>query len=234
MIAGFIIQETGPKRVILRGIGPSLSFPSRLADPVLELYNASGQLITSNDDWMQNANQQAINDSGVAPSNPKEPALLVSLNPGLYTAIVRGKNNTSGIGLIEAYDLDQSAAAQIVNISTRGFVQTNDNVLIGGTIITGSDPSDVVIRALGPSIPVPNVLLDPQLELFNSNGDPIFMNDDWKDTQQVAIAASQLQPTNDKESAIRISLVPGNYTAIVRGAGGATGIRLIEFYKLAP
>ncbi len=237
LIAGFIIQGSGAKKLILRAIGPSLPVPGPLLDPTLELHDSAGKLIASNDDWMQNGNASEIIATGIPPNNPKESALLRLLPPSAYTAVLRGANNTTGIALVELYDLDSAGPAKLVNISTRGFVLGGDNVMIGGFIITGDDPSTVLIRAIGPSLAnfgVADVLGDPSIELHNGNGGIIFTNNNWRDTQPIDIEATGLAPSDDLESAILISLVPGNYTAVVSGHDGGVGNGLVEVYKLAP
>jgi hypothetical protein len=189
-------------------------------------------LIATNDNWQINDNQQEIIDTGLEPTNDLESALLVTLDPGAYTAIVTGAGNGTGIGLVEAYDLDQTTDARLANISTRGFVQTGDNVMIGGFIILGSADEDVIVRAIGPSLPLTGTLADPLLELHDADGAILATNDNWRDTQEVDIEATGLAPTNDAESAIVSTLPPGNYTAIVRGVGDTTGVALVEAYGL--
>jgi hypothetical protein len=149
---GFIVTGTHEKRVLVRAIGPSLSLSDRLADPILELHDSSGQTIAINDNWVDAPNQQAIIDTTIPPSNNLESAILMSLAPGAYTATVRGVNNTTGIGLVETYDLDRSVNSRLVNMSTRGLVQTSDNVLIAGMIVLGHTPQTVIVRAIGPSL----------------------------------------------------------------------------------
>ena len=245
MIGGFIITGTGQKRVIVRAIGPSLAqhgIANPLQNPTLELHDHTGAVIASNDNWMTAPNRQQIIDSGLAPDDPRESAILTGLNPGSYTAIVRGVNNGTGIGLVEVYDLDQTAGSKLGNISTRALVQTGDNVMIGGIIIV-SQPTRVIIRAIGPSLTqfgVPDTLANPQLELHNANS-LIGRNDNWQQTQiggiitsdQVAeIRNSHLAPTNPAESAIIATLQPGDYTAIVHGVNNTTGNALVEVYDL--
>jgi hypothetical protein len=232
LIGGFIITGTAPKTIIVDAIGPSLPIPGALADPTLTLYDKNGVAIATNDDWMTNSNMQAIIDSKVGPSNPKESALLLSLQPSSYTAIVSGKGGATGVGLMAVYDLESGSASNIANISTRGFVQTADNVMIAGVIISGAGGANVVIRAIGPSLPLANALLDPTLDLYNSSGVLMFSNDNWMDTQKDAIQATGLAPTNPLESAILTDLAPGEYTAIVRGVNGTTGNALVEVYRL--
>ena len=236
-IGGFIITGTEPKQVIARAIGPSLPLSGVLLDPVLELHDSSGATIASNDNWQDSVNQQAIIDSGFAPTNEKESAILMTLAPGTYTEIVRGVNATTGIGLVEVYDLDRLADSKLANISTRGLVQTGDNVMIGGLIIVGDTATDVLVRAIGPELTVLGVdgaLADPVLELHDQDGALITTNDDWKETQQAEIEATSLAPTDDRESAILATLSPANYTAIVRGKNDTIGVALVEAYNVSP
>ena len=214
LIAGFIV--TGPagstKRVLVRGIGPSTNLPGALADPTLELHDDTGALLASNDNWRTTqiggiitADQVAeIQATGLPPTNDAESALIATLAPGSYTAQIRGVNNTTGIGVAEAFDLDLPSAARLANVSTRGFVQTGDNLMIGGFIIV-NNPVRVVVRGIGPSLAafgVPDPLADPTLELRGADGTLILANDNWRDTQQAEIMATGLQPSNDLESAL--------------------------------
>jgi uncharacterized delta-60 repeat protein len=237
LIGGFIITGAQPKKVIVRGLGPSLAnfgLSGVLADPILELHDSS-QLIATNDDWQSNANKQEIVDQAVAPTNAKEAAILTTLSPGAYTAILRGTSNTTGIGTVEVYELDQTGSSRLANISTRGFVDTGDNVMIGGAIITGATTANVLVRAIGPSLTgfgVPNALPDPTLELHDGNGGVIGYNDNWRSDQEAEISATTIPPTDNRESAILRTLIPGAYTAIVRGAGNTTGVALVEAYQL--
>ena len=238
VIGGFIITGSGPKRMIVRAIGPSLvnhGIANPLQNPTLELHDHTGAVIASNDNWMNAPNKQEIIDSGLAPSNNLESAILTSLNPGAYTAIVRGVNNETGIALVEGYDLNPAAGSKLGNLSTRALVQTGNNVMIGGFIITGLGQKKVLVRAIGPSLAqhgITNPLQDPILELHNGNGALIASNDNWKDTQQAQIQATGLAPTNDNESAILRTLPPGNYTAVVRGKNNTIGVALVEVYGL--
>src|ERR1700694_813737 len=235
MIGGFIITGTQPKTVIVRGIGPSLPLPGALADPVIEVHGSSGELLATNDNWRDDPNQQYVIDSGIAPTNDLESALFGVINPGAYTVVVRGKNDATGIGSFEVYDLDPTVDSKLANISTRGFVETGDNVMIGGTIIIGSAPTRVLLRAIGPSLTnfgVPNALRDPTLELHDGNGALIASNDNWRSDQEAEISATTIAPTDDLESAILRTLPPGAYTAIVRGSGNATGVAVVEAYQL--
>jgi hypothetical protein len=240
LIGGFIIRG-GSKKVIMRGIGPSLTnagVPGALADPTLELHGGAGELITSNDNWVSSPQKQAIIDSGIAPTDDREPAIVATLPEGNYTAVVAGVGGTSGVGLVEIYDLDRSATNRLLNLATRGRVETGDNVMIAGLIIGGPQNTRIIIRALGPSLatlspPVPGALSDPTLELRDAQGNLLESNDDWVNSpHKQEISDSTLAPPNDKESAIIRALPPANYTAIVRGVNGATGIGLVELYDL--
>jgi hypothetical protein len=248
-IAGFIITGSVPKRVMVRGIGPSLPayVPTKLSDPTINLLRLVGdhvEPVAMNNDWK--SDQQAeIEATGLAPMDDHESAILATLDPGHYTAQLSGTvisgvasagqpqitaAGSNGIGLIEVYDLDPAGAATVGNLSTRGMVLTGDNVLIGGVIVGGSEAGRVVARAIGPSMTtVMGFLADPTLELYDANGTSVAFNDDW---QQDANAAQlgTLAPTDPKESALSRDLAPGNYTAVVRGKGGTTGVGLVEFY----
>jgi hypothetical protein len=245
LIGGFIITGTDPKKVIIRALGPSINsnnmpVPGRLADPVLELH--IGGTVATNDDWKVtsggSSQQTEIEATGIPPTNDLESALVRTLSPGPYTAVMRGNGDGTGIGLVEVYDLSQASASLLANISSRGFVDINDNVMIGGFIAGPADRGNarVVIRALGPSLSnsgVPNTLQNPTLELFDANGGPIASNDDWQNGPgSSGVAAAGLAPSDTRESAIFITITPGQYTAIVRGVGGTTGVGLVEVYNL--
>lgn len=236
LIGGFIITGTQPKKVIIRAIGPSQPFPGVLANPTLELYSGN-TLLESNDDWVTSANKQAIIDSTIPPSNNLESAIVRTLpaNGANYTAVVRGANNSTGIALVEAYDLDAASDSKLANISTRGFVQTGDNILIAGMIILGPLPQKVMIRAIGPSLQIAGRLENPTLELRDRDGALLEANDNWVDSpNKQAIIDSTIPPTSDLESAI-VRTLPANgaaYTAIVRGVNNATGIAIVEAYAL--
>jgi hypothetical protein len=238
LIGGFIISGTGNMQVLMRALGPTLTqfgVQGVLMDPMLELHDGTGALVTSNDNW-KDTQQAAISATGLAPPNDLESAILHTFTPGNYTGIVRGKNNTTGIGLIEAYDITKSVAITLTNISTRGFVDTDQNVMIGG-LISGNGIVRVIIRALGPTLSqfgVTNVLADPTLELHDGNGTLLASNDNWKDTQQAEIQASGFAPPNDAESAIIAVRPASNSTAIVRGKNNTTGNALVECYILPP
>ena len=261
MIGGFIVQGTGPKTVILRAIGPELSappynIPNALADPTLELHNGSGALIASNNNWqttiiggiITTSQVSAIQNSGHAPTQPSESAIIATLQPGNYTAIVRGVNNTTGVALVEVYDIDGQVSSILGNVSTRAFVQTADNVMIGGFIVQGTGQKSVIVRAIGPELSappfnIPNALANPTLELHNGSGALIASNDNWQTTiiggiitssQVSAIQNSGHAPTQASESAIIGTFSAGNYTAIVRGVNNTTGIALVEVYDLTP
>ncbi|HEY2714390.1 MAG TPA: PQQ-dependent sugar dehydrogenase [Chthoniobacterales bacterium] len=235
LIAGFIVTGSESKQVVLRGIGPSLALSNSLADPKIELHDSTGALIASNDDWMESPDQAQISALDLAPGDAKEAALLAELAPGSYTAILSGTDGGTGIGLVELYATDDSQAANPVNISTRGFVQTDDNAMIGGFIIGGTESRSVLLRAIGPSLGaagISNPLSDPTLELHDSNGALITANDNWRDTQEADITATGIAPADDRESAILTELAPAAYTAIVRGANNSTGVGLVEAYQL--
>ena len=240
LIGGFIIGGTDSKRVLLRAIGPSLanapfSLTGVLQDPTIELHDGTGAIITSNDNW-KDTQQADIAATQLAPTNDLESAILRTLPPGNYTAIVSGKNSGTGIGLVEAYDVDTGANSQLTNVSTRGFVGVNDNVMIGGFVVANAGSARVVVRAIGPSLltrfQIQGALADPFLSLFDGNGMSIAANDNWKERQQGEIQASGLAPTDDHESAILAALSAGSYTAIVRGVNGATGIGLVEVFEI--
>jgi plastocyanin len=236
LIGGFIITGTQPKKVLVRAIGPSLSsfFPGVLADPILELRDSSGSLIASDDNWRTGGQEANILATGIPPSDDLESAIVATLpaNNAQYTAIVRGVNNTTGIGVVEAYDLDRTVDSKLGNISTRGLVQTNDNVMIGGLIVLGQNPLRVIVRAIGPSLPLPEALADPTLELHDGNGALIAANDNWRTDQEAEIVATGIPPASDLESAIVRDFAPGNYTAIVRGTNNTTGVAVVEAYSL--
>jgi plastocyanin len=241
LIGGFIIGGTDNKKVVLRAIGPSLSNPpfnltGVLADPTIELHDGTGAIIATNDNW-KDTQQTDIAATGLAPTNDLESAILRSLPPGNYTAIVRGKDNGTGTGLVEAYDVDLSANAKLSNISTRGFVDINDNVMIGGFIVGTGGSAKVLVRAIGPSLSNPpfnltGVLADPTVSLFDAHGTMVASNDNWKNTQQADIQATGLAPTDDHESAILATLPSGSYTIIVRGANNTTGVGLVEVFNI--
>jgi hypothetical protein len=259
VIGGFIVQGSGAKRVIIRALGPELiqyGIMEALRNPTLELYDGAGTLIASNDDWRTTIiggiitqNQVSdIRNSGYAPSDGLESAIIADLQPGNYTAIMRGVNGTIGVGLIEVYDLapGDASPSRLRNISSRSIVQEADNVMIGGFIVQGTQPKRVIIRAIGPELGqfgVPDPLQDPTLELHDGTGTLIGRNDDWQTTiiggvithdQVQEIQDSGYAPGDGRESAIIADLPAGNYTAIVRGVNSTTGVALVEVYDLGP
>ena len=233
LIAGFIITGSQPKKVLIRGLGPTLPVLSHLADPVLELHDSSSTLIAT-DNW-RDTQQDELKATTIPPRNDYESGLVKTLNPGAYTVILSGKARTTGVGLVELYDLDGTVDSKLANIATRGFVDKGDSVLIGGTIILGTGTTDVLFRAIGPSlIPlgVNNALQDTTLELFNGQGVQVATNDNWQDSQKSEIEATTIAPSDPREAAIFRSLSPGNYTAIVRGKNNTTGVGLVEAYQI--
>lgn len=238
LIAGFIIVGSTPRKVLLRGIGPSLAengVSGVLADPTIELYQGPTR-IGSNDDWGSGLPRVPIANSGLAPTKSVEAAIIATLDSGSYTAILRGLGDTTGNALVEVYDLEDSSKTQLLNISTRGFVGSGDNVMIGGLIV-GYGDAQLLVRAIGPTLGeagIANPLLDPTLELHDKDGALITSNDDWKKTQQTEIEATGLAPSDDRESAILATLVPDSYTAIVRGNNHTTGVALVETYNVTP
>jgi hypothetical protein len=236
LIAGFIITGSDTKRVIIRGIGPSLTgVQGALANPTLELFNSQGQRFLSNDDWTTNRTE--VEETGIPPAHDLESAIVVTLGPGAYTAVLRGQNNAAGIGVVEVYDLNPGANSELANIGSRGSVGSGDNVMIGGFIVGGSGQADarVVVRGIGPSLAafgVTGALQDPIVDLKNANGTTLLSNDDWQQGQPAEINQLNLAPSDNRESALVISLPHGNYTAILRGKGGTTGIALVEVYHV--
>lgn len=232
LIGGFIVTGSTEKRIIIRALGPSLPVQGALANPVLELFDGNGQFVASNDNWQEAANKQEIIDSTIAPPNEFESAILRDVAPGAYTAVVRDAADGAGVGLVEIYDLGPAQDAKLANISTRGRVLTGESVMIGGLILSGSSPQSVILRAIGPSLPVNGRLEDPLLELFDGNGSLLGSNNNWKESQESEIEVTTIPPSNDLESAIVTSLPPGAYTAVVRGVNDTTGVALIEAYAL--
>lgn len=232
LIGGFIVTGTQPKRIIVRALGPTLAVTENLADPTVELYDSSGARVGIVDNW-RDTQQDEIQGTTIPPRNDYESAIVRTLTPGAYTAVVGGKGRTSGVGLVELYDLDRTVDSKLANISTRGFVNRGDSVLIGGMIVLGTGSTDVLFRALGPSLPgVANSLQDPTLTLFDSQGSIIATNDNWQDSQASEIEASTIPPPDPREAAIRRQLTPGFYTAVVRGKDDTTGVGLVEAYQL--
>jgi hypothetical protein len=239
LIGGFILHGGPDKRIIIRGIGPSLNssgIMNVLADPILDLYDSAGALVATNDNWADNYNQQEIIDTGIAPASPNESVILARLpsddNGVAYTAVLRDASNLTGVGLLEVYDLDRGLDSRVLNISTRGRVDLGDNVLIGGVIVAGQVSQKVIVRAIGPSLPAAGKLGDPTLELHDGNGGLLASNDNWRSDQEAEIIGTGIPPSNDLESAIVTLLPPANYTAIVRGVNSTTGVALVEVYAL--
>lgn len=238
-IVGFIVTGDASKKVLIRGLGPSLTadgVPSALTDPTLTLFDEAGNTLSMNDNWKQSPQAAEIMNTGIPPKNDLESAILTSLAPSRYTAVLAGQNAGTGNGSVEVYDLESGASSTLANLSTRGFVGTGDNVMIGGLIIGSGESPLLVLRALGPSLSssgIANPLLDPTIELHDDNGAVVAFNDNWRTPQLQAVRATQLAPGDDREAAIVAAfLAPGNYTAIVRGKGNATGVALIEAYRI--
>jgi uncharacterized delta-60 repeat protein len=237
-IGGFIITGAAPKHVLLRAIGPSLTqsgVPDALADPALELHGPDAFATITNNNW-RDTQETAIVATGIPPINNLESAIDATLAPGAYTAIVSGNDNTSGVALVEVYDLDQSAASKLGNISTRALVSTGDNIVIAGFMLGHNSGDDrIVVRGIGPSLTargVPNALADPMLELRDTNGTLLIANNDWQDNpaQAAELTAAGLAPTNQLEAGIAVTLPPGLYTALLAGLNNGTGIGLVEVY----
>jgi hypothetical protein len=237
LIGGFIVTGNASKVVIIRAIGPSTGVPGALQDPVLELHDSKGGVVI-NDNWRA-TQEQIIKDTTIPPLDDRESAIVIGLDPGNYTAIVSGKNGATGIALVEVYDLgtaslDSTSKAQLAQISSRGNVLAGDNVMIGGFFVSGVT-TKILLRAIGPSLTgfgVANALQDTTLELHDGSGTTIGSNDDWRSTQEQAIKDTTIPPTDNRESAIVQNLVPGAYTAIVRGKNNTTGVALVEVYAL--
>ena len=239
LIAGFIVTGPESKRVVIRGIGPSLEargVSGVLQNPTLELFDSNNVSIAANENW-SDTQLDELRETGLQPEFNTEAAIVRTLPPGAYTAVVRGSNNTTGVGVVELYDLSPTADAQVANISTRGFVETADNVMIGGFIVghPTSREAELLVRALGPSLAVsgvPNALQDPTLSVHDADGNAVRENDNWRDTQGAELTATGFAPSNDNEAAMLISRAPGNTTAIVRGKNGTIGNALVEIYRL--
>ncbi len=243
LIGGIIITGNDTKQVVLRAIGPSLggSIAGVLEDPVLELFDIDGNLLATNDNWMDNSadDQTILTDNNLAPTEDAESALVANLDPGAYTAIVRGTGDTTGVALVEAYDLDNGATdSKLANISTRGFVQTGDNVMIGGFILGGGGGgiAQVIVRGIGPSLAdngVSDVLADPFIEVFDQDGNSLASNDNWMDDPNMQTVQDQdLAPSDPNESALYDVLPAGAYTVILSGVGDTSGVGLVEAYDI--
>lgn len=236
-IAGFIVSGNVSKKILVRGIGPSLAasgVPNSLADPALTLFDESGSALIINENW-QDSQAAEIMATGIPPQNDLESAIVATLAPGRYTAVLTGANGTAGNGLVEIYDLEPGNSSTLANLSTRGFVGAGDNAMIGGVIIRDGDNPITVLRAIGPTLAssgIANPLLDPTIELHDGNGAVVAFNDNWKDGRPQAALATQLAPTDDREATIVAFLAPGNYTAVIRGTGDTTGVALVEAYRV--
>jgi hypothetical protein len=237
LVNEFVVQGTGTETLLMRGIGPSLAnfgVPGALKDPTVLLFDARGHTLDANNDWMDNPDKDEIIATGIPPTDPRESAIIDTLRPGLYTFVEQGVRRTQGVALPEIYDL-LNGGLQLSAVGTRAFVSTGDNVMISGFILTGSAPVSLLIRALGPSLTnagLSRVLADPQLELHDASGQLIFSDDNWRDTQEAEIIATGLAPTDDRESAIVVTLNPGLYTNVLTGVGATTGIGFLQIYSL--
>ena len=226
--------------MVLRALGPTLSgfgLSGVLSDPVLSVYDSSGTLLETNDNWQSDINHSVVEANGLAPANPLESAIVRTFLPGAYTVIVTGKDATPGIGLVELYDLAPLSNSNLGNTSTRGSVGTGDNVLISGFIVGDVGSATVVVRALGPTLSIAygmsGVLSDPTLTIYDSSGSVIASNDNWLDNLNwIDVMKNGLSPIDQRESALVLHLPAGAYTAVVRGANGATGNALVEVYHL--
>lgn len=239
LIGGFIVQGSTSKTLIVRAMGPSLAasgISNALADPVLELHDSTGEIVASNNNWQDGAQAGQIQAMGFSPASPAESALLATVPPGNYTAVVSGWGGGQGTGLVEVYEMDASSA-RMMNISTRGPVGTGGEPMIGGLIVQGTAPKKIIVRALGPSLaggpsPISGALADPVLELRDGSGTLLAANDDWGNSPQAGEIAATIPPVNARESALIATLGPGSYTAIVRGVDGASGVGLVEVFDL--
>ena len=238
MIGGFIVYGDLPKRLVLRAIGPSLTsfgISDAMPDPSLCLFDSSGAAVALNDNWRSDQGQ-IIEETGLAPSHDLEAALVTVLSPGSYTVVINDATGSQGIALFELYDLEPTSS-QLINLSTRGAVETQDRVMVGGLIIYGQQPTEFLIRAIGPSLAqsgIEDTLTDPTLQLYDDQGSLVRENDDWRSDQEQQIIETTLAPSDDRESAILATLVPGAYSAIVRGISDSRGTGLLEIYKPLP
>jgi hypothetical protein len=231
LIAGFTITGSQSKKIIVRGLGPFLPVNANLADPTLEIHDSFGGTVAGNDNW-RDSQQDELKATTIPPANDYDSAIVRNLAPGAYTAVLAGKGSTTGVGLVEVYDLDVGADSRLVNIATRGRVGDGDDLLICGTIAVGNGTTTVLFRALGPSLPIPGALNDPILELHDGQGATIATNDNWQDTQAAAIQNTTIPPNDPREAAILRDLTPGSYTAVVRGKNNTTGVAVIDAYQL--
>ena len=240
LIAGFIMRGSAPKKLAIRALGPSTGLPGAVMNPTLELHDSSGAILATNDDWQSAANKQDVSDVSLAPSSPAESVILTTVpsdaNGKAYTAIMRGASNSTGLGVVEVYDLDSGPGSTLLNIATRGQVGADPNALIGGFILGGTESKQLLVRAIGPSLTgfgISNALANPTLDFYNSQGTKVDSNDDWMNSpQKTQIQNSGLAPTDPKESAIIQTVAAGGYTAVVHGANGGTGVGSVEVYQL--
>ena len=239
LIGGFIVTGSEAKTVVLRAIGPSLGeagLEGTLADPVIDLFDSAGHVIASNDNWEGDPNAGQISADGLAPSDPAEAALRVTLEPGSYTLVITGKDMTSRIALVEVYDLSPTADSKLANLSTRGNVGTGSDFLIAGFIVGSVDSSTVVVRASGPSLSAAGIsdpLADPSVTIYDEDGSMLATNDNWQDDPSaIDLELNQIAPADDMEAATILHLPVGAYTAVTSGADGGVGVGLIEVYNL--
>jgi len=235
MIGGFIVDGIVGKKVALRALGPSLAgagVSEAMADPFLQIVDSSGAVVASNDNW--NVPGQELDAFGLAPTDGREAALVTTLQPGAYSALVSGRGASTGVALFELYDLD-AETGRVANVSTRSRIEAGDKVLLGGFIIGGTMGTPVIIRAVGPSLianGVSDALLDPRLDVYDSNGTLMVSNDNWRTDQESSIVETGLPPADDREAAIVSTLAPGAYSVVIQGAAGGSGVALFEIYAL--
>jgi hypothetical protein len=234
LIAGFTITGSQPKKIMLRALGPGIPVVENLSDPTLELHDSSPSPIAVNDNW-RDSQQDEIKATTISPASDYESSIVKSLAPGAYTAVLAGKGSTTGVAVVEVYDLDLSTDSKLANVSTRGRVDQGDNLLIAGTIVVGNGTTTVLFRALGPSLKqfgIPNTLEDPKLELHDGQGGVVATNDNWEDTQGDAIKATGIPPGHALDAAVLKSLSPGAYTVVVKGNNNTTGVAVVDGYQL--
>jgi hypothetical protein len=247
LIEGFIVQgaQGSTKKIIVRAIGPSLipfGITDALRDPTLEIHDSTGATVATNNDWKKtqiggliSGDQSAeIVSSKLAPSDDLESAIIADLAPGSYTAVVAGADNSVGTGVVDAYDLSGASPAKLANIATRGLIQPGDKLMIAGFIVANA-PVKAVVIAVGPSLlqfGISNALPDTTLEVRNQDGSFVMQNDNWKSDQQQELENAGLHPSHDLEAAIIATLPPGQYTALVRGKGDASGIGVVQVFFL--
>ena len=235
IVGGFIITGNAQRTVVLRALGPSLTrsgVEDPALDPVLTLFDSTGAVLASNDNW--DPHDPAAIATGLAPTEPLESFVMATLPAGAYTAVLE-TNDSPGVALFELYQLGNSTASRVVNLSTRGRVGLGDDVIIAGFILTGDRATRVIVRAIGPSLSTAGIshpLADPELELYDGNGSLIFRNDNWRSDQEAEIVQSGMAPSAEQEAAIIATLPAGNYSAVARGVGGSEGVALVEIFAL--